>query len=142
MIESWLRLEGTLKTIQFQPPAMGRVATHLAWMPRVPSKLVCSSLFQLYSHRFLQDYFNYALFSFSSATIHETGSTSEKRSPMKRERSHSHDSASSSLSSKASSKSLSLSLLSCIQDRKKTFCSACQRKKRRHKPLSFWQGLF
>ncbi|NXJ08859.1 GREB1 protein, partial [Odontophorus gujanensis] len=33
------------------------------------------------------------------------GSTSEKRSPMKRERSHSHDSASSSLSSKASSKS-------------------------------------
>ncbi|NXG73986.1 GREB1 protein, partial [Baryphthengus martii] len=32
----------------------------------------------------------------------EAGSTSEKRSPMKRERSHSHDSASSSLSSKAS----------------------------------------
>ena len=34
----------------------------------------------------------------------ETGSTSEKRSPVKRERSRSHDSASSSLSSKASSK--------------------------------------
>ncbi|KFV57346.1 Protein GREB1 [Tyto alba] len=39
------------------------------------------------------------------------GSTSEKRSPMKRERSRSHDSASSSLSSKASSKTLRLSLL-------------------------------
>ncbi|NWW94749.1 GREB1 protein, partial [Rhynochetos jubatus] len=39
------------------------------------------------------------------------GSTSEKRSPMKRERSHSHDSASSSLSSKASSKTLRSSLL-------------------------------
>ncbi|NXC40777.1 GREB1 protein, partial [Penelope pileata] len=39
------------------------------------------------------------------------GSTSEKRSPMKRERSHSHDSASSSLSSKASSKTLGSSLL-------------------------------
>ena len=35
----------------------------------------------------------------------EPGSTSEKRSPVKRERSRSHDSASSSLSSKASSKS-------------------------------------
>ncbi|KFQ86442.1 Protein GREB1 [Phoenicopterus ruber ruber] len=39
------------------------------------------------------------------------GSTSEKRSPMKRERSRSHDSASSSLSSKASSKTLRSSLL-------------------------------
>ncbi|NXT31865.1 GREB1 protein, partial [Pelecanoides urinatrix] len=39
------------------------------------------------------------------------GSTSEKRSPMKRERSRSHDSASSSLSSKASSKTLKSSLL-------------------------------
>ncbi|NWR73340.1 GREB1 protein, partial [Centropus unirufus] len=39
------------------------------------------------------------------------GSTSEKRSPMKRERSRSHDSVSSSLSSKASSKTLRLSLL-------------------------------
>ncbi|NXW91896.1 GREB1 protein, partial [Alopecoenas beccarii] len=40
------------------------------------------------------------------------GSTAEKRSPMKRERSRSHDSASSSLSSKASSKTLRSSLLS------------------------------
>ncbi|KFO75217.1 Protein GREB1 [Cuculus canorus] len=39
------------------------------------------------------------------------GSTSEKRSPMKRERSHSRDSASSSLSSKVSSKTLRSSLL-------------------------------
>ncbi|KFO11259.1 Protein GREB1 [Balearica regulorum gibbericeps] len=39
------------------------------------------------------------------------GSTSEKRSPMKRERSRSHDSASSSLSSKASSKNLRSALL-------------------------------
>ncbi|KFP79475.1 Protein GREB1 [Acanthisitta chloris] len=39
------------------------------------------------------------------------GSTSEKRSPMKRERSCSHDSASSSLSSKASSKTIRSSLL-------------------------------
>ncbi|NWX07556.1 GREB1 protein, partial [Caloenas nicobarica] len=40
------------------------------------------------------------------------GSTAEKRSPVKRERSRSHDSASSSLSSKASSKTLRSSLLS------------------------------
>ncbi|NWV14800.1 GREB1 protein, partial [Ptilonorhynchus violaceus] len=39
------------------------------------------------------------------------GFTSEKRSPMKRERSRSHDSASSSLSSKASSKTIRSSLL-------------------------------
>lgn len=41
----------------------------------------------------------------SQPVCFETGSTLEKRSPMKRERSHSHDSASSSLSSKASGES-------------------------------------
>lgn len=59
----------------------------------------------------LRAYLNYILILFSLTIIHETGSTSEKRSPMKRERSCSHDSASSSLSSKASSKTIRSSLL-------------------------------
>lgn len=43
--------------------------------------------------------------AFSASVYLGAGSTSEKRSPVKRERSCSHDSASSSLSSKASGKS-------------------------------------
>ena len=39
----WLGLEGTLKTIQFQPPAMGRIATHQIRLPRAPSSLALST---------------------------------------------------------------------------------------------------
>ena len=35
----WLRLEGTLKIIQLQPPAMGRTATHQCRLSRAPSNL-------------------------------------------------------------------------------------------------------
>ena len=38
-IIEWLRLEGTLKIIQFQPSAMGRAATHQIRLPRAPSNL-------------------------------------------------------------------------------------------------------
>ena len=39
----WLRLEGTLKITRFQPPAMGRVATHQTRLPRTPSNLALSA---------------------------------------------------------------------------------------------------
>ncbi|KFO65263.1 Protein GREB1 [Corvus brachyrhynchos] len=51
------------------------------------------------------------------------GSTSEKRSPMKRERSCSHDSASSSLSSKASSKTIRSSLSKIAVFAGRSFCT-------------------
>ncbi|NWX59338.1 GREB1 protein, partial [Promerops cafer] len=51
------------------------------------------------------------------------GSTSEKRSPMKRERSRSHDSASSSLSSKASSKTIRSSLSQIAMFAGQSFCT-------------------
>ncbi|NXO72144.1 GREB1 protein, partial [Phainopepla nitens] len=51
------------------------------------------------------------------------GSTSEKRSPMKRERSCSHDSASSSLSSKASSKAIQSSLSKIAMFGGQSFCT-------------------
>ena len=35
----WLRLEGTLKPIQFQPPAVGRAATLQPRLPGAPSSL-------------------------------------------------------------------------------------------------------
>ena len=35
-IIEWLGLEGTSKTIQFQPPAMGRASTHQLRLPRAP----------------------------------------------------------------------------------------------------------
>ena len=38
-IIEWLRLEGTLKIIQFQPSAMGRAATHQIRLPRAPFNL-------------------------------------------------------------------------------------------------------
>ena len=39
----WLRLEGTLKPIQFQPPAVGRAATQQLRLPRAPSNLALST---------------------------------------------------------------------------------------------------
>ncbi|NXW73640.1 GREB1 protein, partial [Hirundo rustica] len=51
------------------------------------------------------------------------GSTSEKRSPLKRERSRSHDSASSSLSSKASSKTIRSSLSKIAMFSGQSFCT-------------------
>jgi len=38
-ITEWLELEDTLKPIQFQPPAMGRVATLQSRLPRALSSL-------------------------------------------------------------------------------------------------------
>ena len=42
-IIEWLRLEGTLKITQFQPPAMGRAAPHQLRLPRAPSNLALSA---------------------------------------------------------------------------------------------------
>jgi len=36
-------LEGALKTIQFQLPAVGRAATHQLRLPRAPSKLALNA---------------------------------------------------------------------------------------------------
>ena len=41
-ITEWLKLEGTLKIILFQPPAMGR-ATHQLRLPRAPFNLALSA---------------------------------------------------------------------------------------------------
>lgn len=41
-IIAWLRLEGTLKVIQFQPHAMGRATTHYTRLRRAPSNLALS----------------------------------------------------------------------------------------------------
>jgi len=36
-------LEGTLKIIQFQPPAVGKVASHEVRLPRAPSNLALNT---------------------------------------------------------------------------------------------------
>ena len=43
VITERLRLEGTLKIIELQPPAMGRAATHQIRLPRAPSKLALNA---------------------------------------------------------------------------------------------------
>ena len=42
-ITEWFGLEGILKPTQFQPPAMGRAATHQLRLPRAPSNLALSA---------------------------------------------------------------------------------------------------
>ena len=42
-IIEWIGLEGTLKPIHPQCPAMGRVATHQLRLPRAPSNLALST---------------------------------------------------------------------------------------------------
>ena len=39
----WLRLEGTLKIIESQPPAMGRAAPHQLRLHRTPSNLALNA---------------------------------------------------------------------------------------------------
>jgi len=42
-ITEWLELEGTLKLIQFQPPAVGRAGPRQLRLPRAPSNLALNS---------------------------------------------------------------------------------------------------
>jgi len=42
-IIEWLRLKGILNAIQFQPLAMGRIASVWIWMLRVPSNLALNN---------------------------------------------------------------------------------------------------
>lgn len=52
----WLKLEGTFKIIYLQPPAVGRIATHLIRLPRGPSNLALNASLTLVKqviHRFL-----------------------------------------------------------------------------------------
>jgi len=42
-ITEWVRLETNLKSIQFQPQAMGRVAIHQIRLPMAPSNLALST---------------------------------------------------------------------------------------------------
>ena len=42
-ITDWFRLEGTLKPIQFHPPAMGRDTSHQPRLPKAPSSLALST---------------------------------------------------------------------------------------------------
>lgn len=43
IIIEWLRLKGTSEIIQFQLPAVGRVATHQLGLHRTPSSLVLNA---------------------------------------------------------------------------------------------------